>query len=108
MALSPSQQDSADFLRTKQSGERALGEGRSHRLVPQLRMGEVEGGGLYCCFPGTQPHLAFSPLLGWRRGRGTAPPHDLGNYSWPQGTSVQTRAPPLAATAPCWLGLCTA
>lgn len=73
MALSSSQQGSADFLRTKQSGERAPGEGRSHLLVPQLRMGEVEGGGLLLLLPWCPAPPGFFSLTGLEKGQGNSP-----------------------------------
>lgn len=73
IALSSSQQDSADFLRTKQSGDRALGEGRPHLLVPQLRMGEVEGAGLLLLLPWCPASPGFFSLTGLEQGQGSSP-----------------------------------
>lgn len=106
ITLSSPQRDSADFLRTKQSGERALGEGRQgpSPQCPTLMMGEGwREPAFYFCSPGAQPHLAFSPLQGWSRR--TAPPRGLGSYVATVHicANQEARAPPPGGHSP-WPG----
>lgn len=109
-ALSLPQQGSADFLRTKQSGERALGEGGQAPppSAPTLMMGEREREpAFYFCSPGT-PHppplpSGFFSLTGLGQGRGGEDaPHCQGSHL-PAGhicANQEPRAPPPGSHSP--------